>query len=81
MVNEEYAPSDSEDAIMAVLADEGRANPFLIREQTGLSKQVVNQALSNLTAAGWVEKRTRGLYDYVEDPRADTQQDADTDHQ
>lgn len=69
MVNESHEPTDDEDAVIRLLADEGRANPYLIREETGLSKQNVNEALKQLQAAGWVEKRTRGLYDFVEDPR------------
>lgn len=69
MVNENHEPSDDEDAVIAVLADEQRANPYLLREETGLRKQAVNEALKQLVAAGWAKKRTRGLYDYVDDPR------------
>jgi len=71
MVNENHEPTDDEDAVIRLLAEEGRANPYLIREETGLAKQNVNEALKQLQAAGWVEKRTRGLYDFVEDPRED----------
>lgn len=71
MVNEDYDPDAVEDAVMAVLRREQRANPYLIREQTDdISKQAINNALRNLCAAGWVTKVTRGLYDYVDDPRA-----------
>jgi len=73
MVNESYEPTDDDDAVLDVLADEERANPFLIREESGLSKQRVNKSLEQLTAAGWVEKRTRGLYDFVDDPRQDSE--------
>jgi hypothetical protein len=70
MVNEDYEPDAVEDTVIAVLRDAERANPYLIRERAGdLSKQQINNALRNLTAAGWVRKVTRGLYDYVEDPR------------
>lgn len=71
MVNEDYRPDATEDAVMTVLRREQRATPYLIREESpeDLSKQDVNRALSGLSAAGWVSKRTRGLYDYVEDPR------------
>jgi len=71
MVNENYEANDDDDAVMAVLEAEGRANPYLLREETGLDKGAINNALSRLTAAGWVSKRTRGLYDYVDDPRSD----------
>ena len=70
MVNEEYEPDAVEDTVIDVLRDAERANPYLIRERAGdLSKQQINNALRNLTAAGWVRKVTRGLYDYVADPR------------
>jgi len=70
MVNEDYRPDAVEDAVMTVLRRENRATPYLIREETeDLSKQEIGHALSSLAAAGWVSKRTRGLYDYVEDPR------------
>lgn len=73
MVNEDYEPDAVEDAVLAVLRDAERANPYLIRERADdLSKQQINNALRNLTAAGWVRKVTRGLYDYVEDPRVDS---------
>lgn len=69
MVNENYSPSDTEEDVLDVLRDERRANPYLIREQTGHGKGAVNTALTQLTSAGWVEKVTRGLYEFVEDPR------------
>lgn len=69
MVNPDYEPSEADEAVLRVLKDEGRANPYLIREKTELSRQQINQVLNRLTAAGWVEKVTRGLYEFVEDPR------------
>lgn len=73
MVNEDYDPDSVEDAVIDVLRREQRANPYLIREQTdGIHKQAINSALRNLCAAGWVSKVTRGLYDFVEDPRVST---------
>jgi len=69
MVNEDYEPSASDEELLSVFQDEGRVNPYLLRERTGLAKQVVNERLKQLTAAGWVRKVTRGLYEYVEDPR------------
>jgi len=69
MVNEDYEPSESDEWIIDVLAAEGRVNPYLLREETGLSKQAINERLKQLTAAGWVRKVTRGLYEFNEDPR------------
>jgi len=71
MVNESYEPSENEEEVLDVLRDEWRANPFLIREASGLGKGAVNTALTRLTSAGWVKKVTRGLYEFVEDPRTD----------
>jgi len=72
MVNENYEPTDAEDDVLEVLRDEWRANPYLIRERTDFGKGTVNTALSNLTSAGWVDKVTRGLYEFVDDPREDS---------
>ena len=68
-VNTEYTPSDVDEQLLDVLAAQpaGRANPYLLREETGLSKQRVSNSLRQLVAAGWVDKRTRGLYDLVAD--------------
>lgn len=70
-MNEDYEPTDDDEAILNVLKDEpgGRANPLLIRRETGLSKQRVGNSLRQLVAAGWVEKPVEGLYDFVGDPR------------
>jgi predicted transcriptional regulator of viral defense system len=69
MVNEEYEPTDTEEQVLAVMREEWRANPYLIREETGLGKGTINTALSNLRAAGWIRRVTRGLYEFVDDPR------------
>jgi DNA-binding IclR family transcriptional regulator len=69
--------NDREQSVLAVLAD-GRANPYLIREETGLSKGDVNTVLNRLGRNGYVEQITRGLYEItakgeseVDDPRAE----------
>jgi hypothetical protein len=69
MVNRDFEPTTEEEAVLQVLKDEERANPFLIRNETGLGKGAVNTALTRLTSAGWVSKVTRGLYEYESDPR------------
>jgi predicted transcriptional regulator len=67
-VNENYEPTDHDEQVLTVI-EEGRANPLHIREETGLSKQRVNDSLDRLCSAGWVKKVTRGLYELVDDPR------------
>jgi hypothetical protein len=69
MVNPDFEPTDAEETILDVLKTEYRANPYLIRERTDLGKGEVNTAMVRLTSAGWVSKVTRGLYEFVEDPR------------
>jgi biotin operon repressor len=73
IVNRDYDPSDHDEQVIQVLKD-GRANPLHIREETGLSKQRVNDALDRLRSAGWVVKVTRGLYELVDDPRDDAEE-------
>lgn len=84
-VNEEHTPTAAEEAVLNTFKHEretrgsSRMTPKLIRERSvdevmmgdgdGHSKQTVNYALKQLTAAGWVEKEADGLYEFVEDPR------------
>lgn len=76
-VNEDHEPSDAQDRVLVVFKQEiedhgeSRMTPQLIRERMAKepSKQYVNYALSQLTAAGWVRKIVDGLYEFVEDPR------------
>lgn len=69
MVNPHFDPTEDEEAVLTVLKQENRANPYLIRERTDLGKGDVNTAFTRLTSAGWVRKVTRGLYEMVDDPR------------
>lgn len=75
MVNPNYEPEDAdEERILRVMEQESRATPFLVRqrlEEQGepIRKEYVNNYLDNLCRAGWVQKVTRGLYEFVEDPR------------
>jgi hypothetical protein len=86
-VNRDHQPSAAEEKVLNVFKQErqqtgeSRMTPKLIRDRAadiGLgdgdnqpSKQYVNYALKQLTAAGWVEKQSGGLYEFVEDPRED----------
>jgi len=79
-VNEDHNPGDAEERVLRAFKHdretygESRMSPGLIRERLAeigdsTSKQNVNYALRQLTAAGWVEKVADGLYEFVEDPR------------
>lgn len=74
MVNENFRPDDRQEQVLDVLKDEGRVNPYRVRELTDLRKQYVNDSLQSLVDAGWARKVTQGLYEFVEDPR---ERDAD----
>lgn len=78
MVNPEFEPTDEEEAVLDVMREEWRANPYLIRERADLGKGTVNTALTRLTSAGWVRKVTRGLYEFVDDPRTPSEEPAPT---
>lgn len=56
---------DRDRAVLQVMVD-GRANPYLIREETGLDKGDVNTVLVRLARLGYVEQVTRGLYEITE---------------
>ncbi|QLH80998.1 hypothetical protein [Halosimplex pelagicum] len=58
-------PDDRDRSVLQVLAD-GRANPQLVRERTGLEKGDVNSALVRLGRAGLARQLTRGLYEITD---------------
>ena len=54
---------DDRDREVLRVLDSGRANPYHIREQTGLGKGETNTVLNRLGRSGYVEQVTRGLYE------------------
>jgi hypothetical protein len=79
-VNQDHKPADAEERVLDAFKHdretfgESRMTPGLIRKRLDVigheaSKQNVNHALRQLTAAGWVKKIADGLYEFVEDPR------------
>jgi len=69
----DYTPDENEQEVLDVIRDERRVNPLRVREETGLRKQYVNDALSGLQKAGVVQKVNRGLYEHV--PEEDDEYD------
>jgi len=67
---------DRDSNVLAVLAD-GRANPYLIREETGLDKGDINTVLNRLARAGYVEQVTRGLYEITTSGENRVREEAD----
>jgi len=61
---------DRDQEVLEVLAD-GRANPYLIRNETGLDKGDTNTVLTRLGRAGYVRQVTRGLYEITDRGRAE----------
>lgn len=68
-MNDDFEPGEFDDEILSHFKDEDRLTPLRIVELTDESRQRVNNSLDRLTAAGWIRKVTRGLYEYVNDPR------------
>ncbi|MFB6199048.1 MAG: MarR family transcriptional regulator [Halobacteriaceae archaeon] len=79
-VNKDHEPGDAEERVLDAMKHdvetygESRMTPGLIRKRlTEIdeeeSRQNVNYALGQLTAAGWVRKIADGLYEFVNDPR------------
>jgi len=58
--------SERELDVLSVLVD-GRANPLLIREETGLPSGEVNTVLVRLGRRGLAKRLTRGLYEITGD--------------
>ena len=81
MVNENYEPSENDELVLEVLKDGrdrdgpwGRANPRYLIDETGLEKSNVEFSLRSLRSAGWVERSARGLYEFVDDPREESEE-------
>lgn len=62
---------DIDEQILDVLAS-GRNVPSNIADETGVSRQYVQQRLQVLEAADYVENIGRGVYELVNDPREDS---------
>ncbi|WP_209019672.1 hypothetical protein [Halorussus marinus] len=63
----DYQLDDEERTVLDVIRHEGRVNPLRVRDQTGLRKQYVNDALRQLVKLGVIQKVNRGLYEHVPD--------------
>jgi len=75
-VNENHVPSDSEEQALKVLKNGrgedrpwGRVNPLLLRERADMKKSTTEYALRQLKTAGWVRQPVEGIYELVDDPR------------
>jgi DNA-binding MarR family transcriptional regulator len=65
VVNRDFSPTKQQRRVLDVLREEYQVNPRRIRDVTGIERQRVNDALGALENAGWIEKRSRGLYRLV----------------
>jgi hypothetical protein len=75
-LNDNHDPSSVENRVLEAFKDErettgeSRMSPAMIRDRLDDdNKQSVNYALKQLTAAGWVKKLSKGIYEFVDDPR------------
>ena len=65
-------PDETDREVLTILRRERRANPKLIRDETGLDKGTVNTVLVRAGRHGDVTQVERGLYDYTGDDAART---------
>lgn len=79
MPNEDFEPTEACDRVLDIFKEGrdtphpwGRANPRYIIDKTGMDKPNVEYQLRRLNDAGWIQKVSRGLYEFVEDPRETT---------
>jgi len=78
MVNEDFEVSPDCELVLDVFkagrddgAPWGYATPRYLIDETGMDKPNVEYYLRRLHDAGWIEKPSRGFYEFVEDPRED----------
>jgi DNA-binding IclR family transcriptional regulator len=78
-VNENFEPTGDAETVLDAFKKGreanrpwGRHTPRSIHEETGISKGNVEFYLRELTNAGWIRRYTRGLYEFVIDPREPT---------
>jgi DNA-binding MarR family transcriptional regulator len=76
VVNENYEPTAKDEQVLSALKEGrnsgspwGRANPRWLIDQTELEKSNVEFSLRSLSNAGWIKRVSRGLYEFVDDPR------------
>lgn len=76
VVNESYEPTVKDEQVLSALKEGrnsgdpwGRANPRWLIDQTELEKSNVEFSLRSLSNAGWIKRVSRGLYEFVDDPR------------
>jgi hypothetical protein len=62
---------DRDEEVLDVMRTEGRANPYLLRQETGIDKGDINTSLNRLASHHFVQKVTRGLYEYTGDDTPD----------
>lgn len=76
MVNENYELTAKDEQVLRALKDGryegrpwGRANPRWLVDKTDIERGNVEFCLRSLRNAGWIRRVTRGLYEFVDDPR------------
>jgi hypothetical protein len=76
--NENFEPTEACEEVLDVFKEGrdsgepwGRANPRYVIDETGMEKPNAEYQLRRLNDAGWITKVSRGLYEFVADPRED----------
>lgn len=76
-INDTHEPGAAEERVLAAFkaerdaTGESRMSPSMIQDRVDDSKQTINYALSQLTAAGWIDKKGHSVYELVADPRSE----------
>lgn len=69
MANPHIEINERDEEILEILKEEEKVTPLLVRRLTGYDKGDVNTTLSKFARNGWIQVRVRGLYQFEEDPR------------
>ncbi len=72
MTDTDHDMSERDAKILDVVKEEGRVNPYLVRQRTGIPKRHVNTSLTSLREDELINRVTRGLYEFVSDPREES---------
>ena len=79
MVNSDYEPAEAEEEILELMQrgrEEGEpwghTTPAHVRSELDIDEGNESFHLRQLTNAGWIRRVGRGFYEFVEDPRTDS---------
>lgn len=69
MLNDSFEPTGGEEDVLSHLKAERKARPVDIYNDLDVGETSAQHWIGRLTAAGWITKPKRGIYEYTQDPR------------